>query len=54
MNIFGPHAIVAHGSDDQKRRWLPGLIDGSYKMCFAVTEPDAGLDTTRITTRAAA
>jgi hypothetical protein len=27
MNIFGPHAIIAHGSDEQKRRWLPGLID---------------------------
>ena len=52
MNIFGPHAILAHGSDAQRRRWLPGLIDGSYKMCFAVTEPDAGLDTTRIATRA--
>ena len=52
MNIFGPHAIVKHGSDDQKARWLPGLIDGTYKMCFAVTEPDAGLDTTRIKTRA--
>ena len=32
MNIFGPHAIVKHGSDDQKARWLPGLIDGTYKM----------------------
>ena len=52
MNIFGPHAIVKHGSDEQKQRWLPGLIDGTYKMCFAVTEPDAGLDTTRIKTRA--
>ena len=52
MNIFGPHAIVKHGSDTQKARWLPGLIDGSYKVCFAVTEPDAGLDTTRIKTRA--
>ena len=52
MNIFGPRAIVAHGSEDQKRRWLPPLIEGRYKMCFAVTEPNAGLDTTRITTRA--
>ena len=52
MNIFGPHAIVAHGSEAQKRRWLPPLIDGRSKICFAVTEPDAGLDTTRIATRA--
>ena len=52
MNIFGPHAIVAHGSEAQKRRFLPPLIEGRSKMCFAVTEPDAGLDTTRIATRA--
>ena len=52
MNIFGPRAIAAHGSEDQKRRWLPPLIQGRCKMCFAVTEPDAGLDTTRIATRA--
>ena len=52
MNIFGPHAIVAHGSEAQKRRFLPPLIAGRSKMCFAVTEPDAGLDTTRIATRA--
>ncbi len=52
MNVFGPHAIVAHGSEAQKRRWLPPLIEGRSKMCFAVTEPDAGLDTTRIATKA--
>ena len=52
MNIFGPRAIVAHGSEDQRRRWLPALIEGRCKMCFAVTEPDAGLDTSRIATRA--
>ena len=52
MNIFGPRSIVAFGSQDQKQRWLPGLISGSYKMCFGVTEPDAGLDTTRISTTA--
>ena len=52
MNIFGPRAIVAHGTESQKRRWLPALIEGRCKMCFAVTEPDAGLDTSRIATRA--
>ena len=52
MNVFGPKAIAVFGTDEQKQRWLPGLIDGTYKMCFAVTEPDAGLDTTRIKTRA--
>ena len=52
MNVFGPRAIVSHGSEEQKRRWLPPLIEGRYKMCFAVTEPNAGLDTSRIATRA--
>lgn len=52
MNIFGPHPIVVHGSDAQKQRWLPPLIDGSERACFGVTEPDAGLDTTRAKTRA--
>jgi acyl-CoA dehydrogenase len=52
INLFGPHPIVVFGSDDQQARWLPPLIDGSDQTCFAVTEPDAGLNTTRITTRA--
>ncbi len=52
MNIFGPRAVVAHASEAQRRRWLPPLIAGRSKMCFAVTEPDAGLDTGRIATRA--
>jgi len=52
MNIFGPNSIAVYGSDEQKARWLPDLINGTYKMCFGVTEPNAGLDTTRITTKA--
>ncbi len=52
MNIFGLHPVVVFGSDAQKRRFLPPLIAGREKTCFAVTEPDAGLDTTRLTTRA--
>ena len=52
MNIFGPHAIVVFGTEEQKARWLPPLIAGKAKACFAVTEPDAGLDTTNISTRA--
>jgi acyl-CoA dehydrogenase len=52
INIFGPHPIVVHGTDAQKARWLPPLIEGRDIACFGVTEPDAGLDTTRITTRA--
>jgi acyl-CoA dehydrogenase len=52
INIFGPHPIVVHGTDEQKQAWLPALIEGRERTCFGVTEPDAGLDTTRIKTRA--
>ncbi|AKH69130.1 acyl-CoA dehydrogenase [Spongiibacter sp. IMCC21906] len=50
INLFGPHAIVVHGTDEQKKRWLEPLIAGKEKACFGVTEPDAGLDTTSIKT----
>lgn len=52
LNIFGPHPIVVFGTEEQKARWLPDLIQGRVKSCFGVTEPDAGLDTTNIRTRA--
>jgi acyl-CoA dehydrogenase len=53
INMFGPHAIVVHGTPEQKRRWLEPLVKGEEKACFGVTEPDAGLDTTSISTFAA-
>jgi acyl-CoA dehydrogenase len=52
MNIFGLQPVVVFGTDDQKRRMLPPLIRGEDKACFAVTEADAGLNTTQIKTRA--
>jgi len=52
MSVFGPNVIVRHGTGAQKERMLPPLIAGQEICCFAVTEPDAGLDTTHITTRA--
>src|SRR5437870_10394577 len=52
INIFGLHPVVVFGNDAQKRRFLPPLIAGKEKACFAVTEPDVGLDTTRLKTRA--
>ena len=52
MNIFGLNPVVVFGSDEQKKRMLPPLIDGSERACFAVTEPDTGLNTTRLKTRA--
>jgi len=52
MNIFGLHPVVVFGNKEQQQRWLPPLIEGRQKACFAVTEPDVGLDTTHIKTRA--
>jgi alkylation response protein AidB-like acyl-CoA dehydrogenase len=44
--------ISKFGTDDQKQRWLPGLADGSTTMAFAITEPDAGSNSHKITTTA--
>lgn len=52
INLFGPHPIVLYGTDGQKRRFLPPLVAGEDKVAFGITEPDAGLDTTNISTRA--
>ena len=52
MNIFGLNPVVVFGNEAQKRRMLPPLIAGDDKACFAVTEPDAGLDTLNLKTRA--
>ncbi len=52
INIFGLHAIVRHGTERQKQDWLPDIISGKSRACFGVTEPDAGLDTSKIKTRA--
>jgi len=52
MNIFGLHPVVVFGSDEQKARWLPPLIAGQDRACFAVTEPDSGLNTLKLKTRA--
>ena len=52
MNVFGLHPVVVHGSDAQKRRWLPPIIDGHHKACFGVTEPNTGLNTLALKTRA--
>ncbi len=52
LNLFGPHPIVVYGSHEQKQRFLPRLIAGEDRACFGVTEPDAGLNTTRLSTKA--
>jgi acyl-CoA dehydrogenase len=50
INLFGPHPIVVHGTPEQKARWVPRLVAGEDQCCFGFTEPDAGLNTTRIKT----
>ena len=50
INLFGPHPIIVYGTPEQKQRWIPRLVAGEDQVCFGVTEPDAGLDTTRIRT----
>ncbi len=52
MNIFGLNPLVVFGNEAQKARALPPLVAGRDKPCFAVTEPDVGLNTTQLKTRA--
>ncbi|WP_436795844.1 acyl-CoA dehydrogenase family protein [Actinospongicola halichondriae] len=52
LSIFGMNPVVKHGTDAQKQRYLPRIADGSLHVSFGVTEPDAGTDTSRISTRA--
>jgi alkylation response protein AidB-like acyl-CoA dehydrogenase len=50
--IFPPGCIINHGSEEMKKAHLPDIASGKSPMCFALTEPTAGVDTSRITTRA--
>ncbi|GCE41226.1 acyl-CoA/acyl-ACP dehydrogenase [Rhodococcus sp. USK10] len=50
LSIFGMHPVIVHGSEELKQRTLPRIVDGDLHVCFGVTEPGAGLDTTKITT----
>jgi acyl-CoA dehydrogenase len=50
LTIFGLNTIVKHGSPELRKEVLPPAADGSLHVCFGVTEPDAGTDTTRIST----
>ena len=52
MNIFGLNPVVVFGTPEQQKRMLPGLIAGRERACFAVTEPNTGLNTRRIKTQA--
>lgn len=50
LSIFGMHPVIVHGSEELKRSTLPRIASGDLHVCFGVTEPNAGLDTTQITT----
>lgn len=50
MSIFGMQPVIVHGSEELKQRTLPRVARGDLHVCFGVTEPGAGLDTSRITT----
>jgi acyl-CoA dehydrogenase len=52
MNVFGLNPVVVFGTREQCRRMLPGIVSGKEKSCFAVTEPNTGLNTTQLKTRA--
>ena len=52
INIFGLMPIVVFGTEEQKRRFLPPIVQGRLKSCFGVTEPNTGLNTTQLKTRA--
>jgi len=48
MNIFGLQPVIHFASDTQKKAWLPPFSRGEHMTCFAVTEPNTGLDTTKL------
>ncbi len=52
MNIFGLNPVVVFGTEEQKKRVLPPLIEGRHRACFAVTEPNTGLNTRKLKTKA--
>ena len=52
LSVFGMNPVVKHGSDWMKATYLPRVATGELHVSFGVTEPDAGTDTTNISTRA--
>lgn len=52
LSMFGINPVIKHGSEAMRRKYVPDVVSGKLNVCFGVTEPDAGTDTTRITTRA--
>jgi acyl-CoA dehydrogenase len=52
INVFGLKPVEVFGNKEQRARMLPGIISGKEKSCFGVTEPNTGLNTTQLKTRA--
>src|SRR3954462_15878014 len=52
LSIFGMEPVNRHGSEEMRQRYLPRVASGDLHVAFGVTEPDAGIDTTSITTSA--
>ncbi len=52
FSIFPPMPLVKYGTEDQKKKWIPKIASGEMSLAFSITEPDAGTDTSRISTRA--
>lgn len=52
INVFGLNPVVVFGTDVQRRRMLPPMVSGQDRACFAVTEPNTGLNTTQLKTLA--
>lgn len=52
LPVFGLEPVMLFGTEEQQRRMIPPILSGEEKMCFAVTEPNTGLDTTSLKTRA--
>jgi acyl-CoA dehydrogenase len=52
MNIFGLNPVIVYGNEEQRKRMLPPIVEGKQKSCFAVTEPNTGLNTTQLKLRA--
>ena len=50
--VFSLEPVARFGTEEQRQRMIPPLLSGQQKMCFAVTEPNVGLDTTKLKTRA--
>jgi acyl-CoA dehydrogenase len=50
--VFSMQPVELFGNDEQKQRMIPPILSGDHRMCFAVTEPNIGLDTTKLKTRA--